>query len=178
MTTDTENDLLAVPGQSIPTGDMGGVIASPRPIILRALNHVSIRVNELEKAEDFYTSFFGMTIIGRAFRRPNGGYEPVPADYDRDGARLANREADVTFLRSEALTFALRRVGRGDRLDQNSVLDHLSVDVDVRGFAELRGEVLMRNFDLLMLAAEALTFRDPFGVIWEVTLERDLEPIR
>ena len=171
MTSD--NEFLPVPGERTPVGDAGGVIAAPRPIQLRALNHVAIRVNELDKAEAFYTSFFGMTVIGRARRGPTGGYRPVPGIADPAAAFESSREADVTFLHSEALTFALRRVGRGDRIETNAVLDHLSVDVDIHGFAELRAEVLMRNFDVLMLAPEALTFRDPFGVVWEVTLDED-----
>ena len=166
-----ENEFLPVAGERTPIGDTGAVIAGPRPIQLRALNHIAIRVNELEKAEAFYTSFFGMTIIGRANRGPKGGYHPVATDYDPETAYAANHEADVTFLRSEAMTFVLRRMGRGDRVETNAVLDHISVDVDIHGFAELRGEVLMRNFDVLMLAPEALTFRDPFGVVWEVTLD-------
>lgn len=170
----TERPVLASSTPSWPVGETGTVLPAPTPIQLRHLNHIAIRVPELEKAEEFYTRFFGMAIIGRAFRRSNGGYEPVPRDYDPDAARLAGKEADVTFLRCEALTFALCRVGRGDILSRNAVLDHLSVDVDARGFAELRAEVLLRNFDLYMLAPEALTFRDPFGVTWEVTLEVDL----
>jgi len=166
-----ENEFLPVAGERTPIGDTGAVIAAPHAIQLRALNHVAIRVNELEKAETFYTSFFGMTIIGRAYLGPKGGYQPVAAGYDPRTAYATNREADVTFLRSEALTFVLRRMGRGDRVETNAVLDHISVDVDIHGFTELRGEVLMRNFDVLMLAPEALTFRDPFGVVWEVTLD-------
>lgn len=172
-----ENEFVPVPGERTPIGDTGAVIAAPQPIQLRALNHIAIRVNELEKAEAFYTSFFGMTIIGRANRGPKGGYQPVPTDYDPGTAYAANHEADVTFLRSEAMTFVLRRMGRGDRVETNAVLDHISVDVDIHGFAELRGEVLMRNFDVLMLAPEALTFRDPFGVVWEVTLDDAGDPL-
>ena len=165
------NEFLPVLGEPTPMGESGTVIASPHPIQLRAINHIAIRVNELEKAETFYTSFFGMVILGRAYRGPHGGYRPVAVGYDPHTARAGNMEADVTFLGSEALTFALRRVGRGDRVEANAVLDHISVDVDVHGFAELRGEVLMRNFDVLALAPESISFRDPFGVVWEVTLD-------
>lgn len=172
-----KNYFLPVMGERTPIGDTGAVIAAPHPVQLRALNHIAIRVNELEKAEAFYTSFFGMTIIGRANRDPKGGYEPVASGYDPRTAYAANQEADVTFLRSEAMTFVLRRMGRGDRVETNAILDHISVDVDIHGFAELRGEVLMRNFDVLSLAAEALSFRDPFGVVWEVTLDDASDPL-
>lgn len=165
------NEFLPVIGEPTPVRDSGAVIAAPHAMQLRALNHIAIRVNELEKAEAFYTSFFGMVILGRAYRGPQGGYRPVAPGYDPRTAHAGNTEADVTFLGSEAVTFALRRVGRGDRVETNAVLDHISVDVDVHGFAELRGEVLMRNFDVLMLAQEAMSFRDPFGVVWEVTLD-------
>jgi catechol 2,3-dioxygenase-like lactoylglutathione lyase family enzyme len=169
--TTSDNAFLPVMGERTPVAEAGAVIAARRPIQLRALNHVAIRVNELEKAEAFYTSFFGMAVIGRARRGPTGGYRPVATGYDPRTAFASDSEADVTFLASQALTFALRRVGRGDRVETNAVLDHISVDVDIHGFAELRAEVLMRNFDVLMLAPQALTFRDPFGVVWEVTLD-------
>lgn len=173
-TVQDDNRFLPTERDRSPVADTGAVIAAVEPIRIRALNHVAIRVNELNKAEAFYTSFFGMTVIGRARRGPDGGYRPVPLAQGH-GGRLASvapgEEADVSFLRSEGLTFALRRVGAGDRLEANAVLDHLSVDVDIHAFAELRGEVLMRNFDVLSLDAQSLTFRDPFGVTWEVTLE-------
>ncbi len=162
---------VADTNQSTPVADSGTVVAESRPIQLRAVNHIAIRVNDLLKAERFYTDFFGMELAGRAFRTERGGYRAVPSSYNPVRARRDDGEADVSFLESEAMTFALRRVGRGDRVETNAVLDHISVDVDVRAFAELRAAVLLRNFDVLMLAPEALTFRDPFGVVWEVTLD-------
>ncbi|HEV2528950.1 MAG TPA: VOC family protein [Thermomicrobiales bacterium] len=163
--------FVAEPGQSTPIGDSGTILPEPRPVRLTAVNHIAIRVNDLFKAEQFYTDFFGMELAGRAFRTDRGGYRAVPASYDPVRARRDFQEADVSFLESEALTLALRRVGRGDRIETNAILDHISVDVDVRAFAELRAAVLLRNFDVLMLAPEALTFRDPFGVVWEVTID-------
>ena len=162
---------VAEPAQSTPVGDSGAILPEPRPITLKAVNHIAIRVNDLLKAEQFYTDFFGMDLAGRAFRTDRGSYRAVPPSYDPVRARRDSVEADVSFLESEAMTFALRRVGRGDRIDANVLLDHISVDVDARAFAELRAAVLLRNFDVLMLAPEALTFRDPFGVVWEVTLD-------
>jgi len=97
---------------------------------------------------------------------------PLNGDYRWDEARAAGIEADLTIVRNGPLTLALQRVGRGARLDIDSILDHLSIGVDATSFATIKGEVLMRGFVTLATAPAAIAFRDPFGIPWEVTVGR------
>jgi catechol 2,3-dioxygenase-like lactoylglutathione lyase family enzyme len=146
--------------------------AGRREIIVRAVNHVAIRVLDLAKAERFYTEFFGMELAGRSRRGPGGTLVPLNGDYRWEEAQASGTEADVSTLRNGPLTLAVQRVGQGVRLDSDSVLDHVSVAVDATTFATIKGEVLMRGFPTLAAAATSIAFRDPFGLTWEVTTGR------
>ena len=150
-----------------------GAVANPveRRISLRALNHVAVRVADLAKAERFYTEFFDMELLGRARRDGRGQFEPVDGDYRWDEALVQGTEADLCFLANGPIVLALHRVGRGARLDRWAILDHLSIAVDAITFTTLRGEVLMRSFETVATADTAITFRDPFGLTWEVTVQ-------
>lgn len=145
------------------------VRAPERRVRLRALNHIAVRIADLAKAERFYADFLGMELIGRARRDPRGEYRPLDGDYRWDEAVRQGTEADVTFMRNGPLTLALQRVGRGARLER-TVLDHVSLGVDATTFTTLKGEVLMRSFETLAVAETAFTFRDPFGITWELTV--------
>ena len=147
-----------------------------RRVLLRALNHVAVQVNDLARAERFYTEFFAMELVGRARRGPRGAYEAVDGDYRWDEALRTGTEADVSFVASGPLTLALQRAGRGARLERGLV-DHLSVAVDAATFTDLRGQVLMRPLTVLRTSDAAIAFQDPFGLTWEVTV-RGTRPTR
>ena len=154
-----------------PEGGTATLAVPRRAVQLRALNHVAIRVTDLAKAERFYGDFFGMDLLGRARRSSRGGYEPLAAPYDAAEAIRTGTEADVTFMRGGEVTLAVQRAGRAARIDRWSLLDHISVGVDATTFNNLRGEILLRGMDPIMVADNAITFRDPFGVTWEVAVQ-------
>ncbi len=154
------------------TGGTATLAVPRREVRLKALNHVAIRVTDLGKAERFYQDFFGMNLLGRARLTGRGGYEPLVDHYDEAEAIRKGTEADVTFLRGGEVTLAVQRAGRAARIDRaTSLLDHISVGVDATTFSNLRGEVLMRGMDTLAISDNAITFRDPFGVAWEVAIQ-------
>lgn len=141
-----------------------------RKVAIRELNHVAVRVTDLEKAERFYASFFSMDIVGRGRRNGAGGFDAVDAGYSWSEATRKGEEADVTFVRNGPLVLALHRLGRGARLDRG-VLDHLAIRVDAVTFTALKGQVLMQSMEMLGSAETSFTFRDPIGVTWEITLQ-------
>lgn len=149
--------------------------ATPAPegrrVALEGLNHIALRVMDMGKAEQFYTEFFGMHLLGRARRGPGGGFQPVEDGYTWDQAAVTGTEADVTFLRGGQMTLALHRAGRGARLERSSLLDHISVGVNAMTFTTLRGEILMRSLETLATSDTAITFRDPFGLAWEIAVQ-------
>ncbi len=146
-------------------------VAAPpeRAVLVVGVNHLAVQVGDLAKAERFYSEFFGMELLGRSRQQPRGGYARVDGDYRWDDAVRTGTEADVSFLRNGPITLALHRAGRGARLERG-ILDHLSIAVDVRTFATLKGEVLMRSMQTLASSDASVTFRDPFGIAWELTV--------
>ncbi|MGI8644656.1 MAG: VOC family protein [Thermomicrobiales bacterium] len=155
-----------------PAGGTATVAVPRRNVRLKALNHVAIRVTDLAKAERFYGEFFGMDVLGRARRTGRGGYEPVTDHYDEAEAIRTGTEADVSFLRGGEVTLAVQRAGRAARIDRaTSLLDHISVGVDATTFSNLRGEVLLHGMDPMAVTDNAITFRDPFGIAWEVAVQ-------
>ncbi len=150
-----------------------GASATPegRRVALGSLNHIAIRVLDMGKAERFYSEFFGMQLLGRARRVGRGGFQPVEDGYSWDRATATGTEADVTFLRGGQITLALHRAGRGARLELTSLLDHISVGVDATTYTTLKGEILMRSLETLSTGETTITFRDPFGLAWEIAVQ-------
>jgi catechol 2,3-dioxygenase-like lactoylglutathione lyase family enzyme len=161
-TTTLERSWSTLPAIQEPQGE--------RQVAIRELNHIAVRVTDLDKAERFYTSFLSMDIVGRARQSVAGGYEALGADYDWAEATRTGKEADVTFLRNGPLVLALQRLGRGARLERG-LLDHVSVRVDATTFTRLKGQVLIRSMELIASAETAFAFRDPIGLTWEISLQ-------
>jgi catechol 2,3-dioxygenase-like lactoylglutathione lyase family enzyme len=173
--TETDDDALGDPVEPV-TAAMARpaapatVVEAERAVVIRDLNHIALRVTDLAKAERFYVDFFAMEVVGRARRSPQGGYTSLNGNYSWDEATRTGQEADVTFLRNGPLTLALQRLGRGARLEWG-LLDHISIRVDATTFINLKGQVLIRSYELLASAETAFAFRDPFGTTWEITLQ-------
>lgn len=149
---------------------------SPEPRVrIRQINHITIRVNDLAKAERFYTDFFAMELLGRTRRTAAGKMELLDGAYDWATARREGTEADVSYLRNGPLQLAVVREGRGARLER-TVLDSISIAVDATTFTDLKGQILMRSYETLAAAETALVFRDPFGVAWELRILGSVEP--
>ena len=150
-------------GEILPTGEPANALQ------IRAINYVSVQVNDLRKAEQFYQDFLAMRLLGRVGRAPDGTTVPLPRDYSWDRALQSGELADTSFLSNGPLTLAAQRVGLGVLLGQGA-LETVSIGVDSRTFATLKGEVLMRPLTVLRSGVASITFRDPFNVNWEVAV--------
>jgi hypothetical protein len=82
---------------------------------------------------------------------------------------MTDELADDSFLRKGALLIALHRLGRGARIER-TMIDRVSIRVDGETFSRLRGQALMRNYENLGGGQTYFSFRDPYGVPWEVTV--------
>ena len=136
---------------------------------IRAINYLLVQVNDLRKAEVFYQEFFGMRLLGRVRRGPDGTLMPLPSDYSWDRALQSGELADTTFLSNGPLTLAVQSVGLGVVLGQGA-LETVSIGVDSHTFATFKGEVLMRPLTVLRSGVASFIFRDPFNVNWEVAV--------
>jgi hypothetical protein len=142
--------------------------AAPR-VHIRAINYVLIQVNDLPRAETFYQEFLNMTLLGRVRRGADGTMLQLPQSYTWEMAMQTGELADITFLSNGALTVAAQRMGLGVRLSHGAV-DLVSLGVDARTFATLKGEALMRPLTILRSGVASFVFRDPFDVDWEVAV--------
>jgi catechol 2,3-dioxygenase-like lactoylglutathione lyase family enzyme len=163
--------LASPEGSLVPMPPEAETVQGPgRRVNIRALNHVAVRILDLAKAERFYADFFGMDLIGRGRIDGRGRVEPLNGDYRWDEAIQTGTEADVTYMRNGPVTLALLRVGRGARLERQTVLDRISLAVDGATFTRLKGEILMRGYETIALGETSVLFRDPFAVPWELTV--------
>ena len=149
-----------------------GVAPTAQPaaaLQIRAINYILVQVNDLRKAEVFYQDFFGMQLLGRVRRGPDGSLAPLPSDYSWDRALQTGELADTSFLSNGPLTLAVQSVGLGVVLGQGA-LETVSIGVDSHTFAAFKGEVLMRPLTILRSGIASFIFRDPFNVNWEVAV--------
>jgi hypothetical protein len=147
----------------LPTGEPASALR------IRAINYVLVQVNDLRKAEQFYQDFLAMQLLGRMRRGPDETLVPLPRDYSWDRALQTGEMADISFLSNGPLTLAAQGVGLGVVLGQGA-LDTVSLGVDARTFATLKGAVLMRPLTVLSSGIASFTFRDPFTVNWEIAV--------
>ena len=155
-------DRVAV-AEALPTGELA------RDMQIRAINYVLVQVNDLAKAEAFYQDFFGMELLGRVRRGQDGATLPLPRDYSWERAMQTGELADITFLGNGPLILAAQRMGLGVVLGQGA-LEMVSLGVDARTFAALKGEVLMRPLTVLRSGIASLVFKDPLNVNWEIAV--------
>jgi catechol 2,3-dioxygenase-like lactoylglutathione lyase family enzyme len=141
-----------------------------RAVTIRELNHIAVRVTDIDLAERFYSSFFSMDVVGRGRRNADGEMIALSSSYSWREVLQTGQEADVTFMRNGPLVISLERLGRGARLERG-LLDHISIRVDATTFTSLKGQVLMRSMELIESAETAFAFRDPLGVTWEIALQ-------
>jgi len=150
-------------GEMLPTGEPASALQ------IRSINYVLVQVNDLRKAEQFYQDFFAMQLLGRVRRGPDGTLLPLPTDYSWDRALQTGDLAETSFLSNGPLTLAAQRVGLGVLLGQGA-LETVSLGVDSRTFAAIKGEVLMRPLTVLRSGIASFAFRDPFNVNWEIAV--------
>jgi len=150
-------------GEVLPTGEPASALQ------IRAINYVLVQVSDLRKAEQFYQDFLAMRLLGRMRRGRDGTLVPLPRDFSWERALRTGELADISFLSNGPLTLAAQSVGLGAVLGQGA-LDTVSLGVDARTFATLKGAVLMRPLTVLRSAVATFTFRDPFNVNWEIAV--------
>lgn len=144
-------------------------VGAAEALQIRAINYVLVQVSDLSKAERFYQEFLAMELLGRLRRNPDGTQLPLPRDYSWEDAMRTGELADTSFLSNGSLTIAAQRVGLAVIIDKGP-LDLVSLGVDARTFATIKGRVLMRPLTVLRSGLASFVFRDPFNVNWEIAV--------
>jgi catechol 2,3-dioxygenase-like lactoylglutathione lyase family enzyme len=151
-------------------GVVAPVVESAGAFQIRALNHIGVRVTDLERAENFYRDFLSMDVVARARANPDGTVSALGPDYNWTVANADGHGATVSFLRNGPLVLSIQQLGRGARIERG-VLDHISIRVDAATFTQLKGQILMRSMETLVSEETRVIFRDPFFLTWELTLQ-------
>jgi hypothetical protein len=163
------NATTAVAERMVDASETMTAVDAQRQVQIRTINYVQVQVNDLPKAEVFYQSYFGMQLLGRIRRGPDGAMMPLPRDYSWERALQTGELADVSFFSNGPLTLAAQRVGLATRIGEGA-LDYVSLGVDARTFATLKGEALMRPLTVTRSGIASFVVRDPFNVTWEITV--------
>jgi len=144
------------------------LIEADDELVVGGRSHAVIQVYELPQPERLYAELFGLEVAGRMRQDPEGFWEDLPATYDHLTAVQTNAEADVTFMGNDPLHVALVRAGRASLLDYSRIHNDIAVAMDLQGARRLKAIVLMRGYSLLTSAGHGFSFRDPFGVVWDI----------
>lgn len=144
------------------------LIEAEDELVINGRSYAVIQVYELEQVESFYQDTFDLRITQRLRQDVDGAWQELPPTYDHDTAALENTEADVVFMESDPLYIALVRVGRAARLDYSTVRNDIALALDGEGANRLKAMVLMRGYTLLTAAGRGFSFRDPYGVVWDI----------
>lgn len=139
-------------------------------ITVAGVPQVLVKVYDLAKPQRVYGELFGLEIIGRGNRLPDGGWEFLPARYDMEQEAQWGDEPDFAFLQNGPLSVAVQRMGRGLPLDVYSeLLKPIRVVVDMPSLRRIRALVLMRSYNVLDDSRDdVFIFRDPFAYTWAV----------
>jgi catechol 2,3-dioxygenase-like lactoylglutathione lyase family enzyme len=145
---------------------MALIEAPTKAVSIKALNHIALRVVSIRRAEEFYTDLFEMDVLGRT-RIVGKDQEAVGADFSWNVA--GEHGADISYLQNGPLVLAIHRVGLGARIER-SLLEHISLRLDASSFTRIKGQVLMRGYEIVAQTETDFAFRDPNNVVWDLDL--------
>jgi hypothetical protein len=142
------------------------------PVTILATDEVTVvvRVYDLSRPQRIYGEFFGLAVIGRGNREPDGSWEFLPAEYDSEQSAQWGTQPEYAFLQNGPLSIALERQGRGLPLDiYSELLKPINITVDMKSLRHIRSMVLMRSYNVLDdTQRNGIVFRDPFAYTWAV----------
>lgn len=144
------------------------LIEAEDELIVNGRTFAVVQVNDLPRAERFYKELFNLRIHQRMRQDDEGVWRELPPVEDERTAHQHTSEADVVFMVNEPLHVALVGAGRGARLDYAQVHNAIEVTTTAEAANRIKALVLMGTYTLLGSAGPTFSFRDPFGVVWNV----------
>lgn len=128
-----------------------------------SLSHIAIIVPDLQAAEGYYQSIFGMELIGREAELADGLWYTLPFDKGWDDVEAAGIELGMLALRKGQFVLALFR---GDETPGQVFVIGLQMSVEeiARVRAGLPKEVKVNEG-----SPDRLEFRDPYQITWQIS---------
>ncbi len=143
------------------------VSESQHTLQLEAIDHIALRVANINQAEDFYHELLEMDVVARA-RRSGDGWDVMPADFDWIEGLRSGYYPELVILRNGPISIFLVNAGRGTVMNEPR-LAHIGLRVSTQTLATLRGIVLIRSFPVIEDNVHGFRFRDPYGMTWHLT---------
>lgn len=134
---------------------------------IEAMDHVAVRLPDLQEAERFYCQLFGARVLFREAKLADG-WATFPPGAEWEEICRSEFRPDLCFLQRDNLKLALERLS-GEPESKPGLLSHVCVRVDPEGFEGLRQAAIDLGCEVLVSVQKTFVFADPFGVRWEVT---------
>jgi len=129
-----------------------------------SVRHIALVVPDLQVAEAYYRSLFGMQLIGREAQLEDGFWYTLPFDKGWDDARAAGIELGMVALRKGEIVLALFA---GDA-PQGQVFA-IGLCLSAEEIAGIRSR-LSPDAEVGADASDNLEFRDPYQIIWQISV--------
>ena len=129
-----------------------------------SLRHIALVVPDLQAAEMYYQSLFGMELIGREAELADGLWYTLPFDQGWKEARAAGIELDMVALRKDDFVLALFEGSASQ--GQVFAIGLNSPQVEIAGIRSR----LPADAEVEADESDSLVFRDAYQILWQVSV--------
>ncbi len=130
-----------------------------------SVRHIALVIPNLQEAEAYYQSLFGMELIGREAELEDGLWYTLPFHKDWDDARAAGIELGMLALRKGELVLALFAGGA-----PHGQVFAIGLTMSPEEIAKIRSR-LPSDTEVGMEELDSLEFRDPYKIIWQLSVQ-------
>jgi len=134
--------------------------------MIESVSHIALFVPDLQSAENFYKTLFGMELIGREAKKGDDLWFTLPFDKDWEDAKAAGVELGMTALRKGGLVLALFK---GDKPPGQVFAIGLNATKE-----EIKAihEKLPPEIKIDIQQADRLEFMDPYHITWQIAVDQ------
>jgi len=140
-------------------------------VTLGPVDHVALRVRDAARAERFYQTFFGMSVMYRAVREGER-WLFLEDDFTWERSIQTGVSPEIIRLENGPVALVLINVGMGWTLHENRIA-YVSVRVPQATLNDLRGQALFSSFTIQEDTPHSFRFVDPFGLVWQLVADSD-----
>lgn len=164
----SEENPLAEFGIAIP--DSAPILPATRTLEFGGSVRFVLDVARIDRAEHFYHDLFEMDVVCRAWRQDDGSWDVTTEEIDWASLLIYGDYPELVVLQRPGWTIILHGMGRGQILKSPKVGDAI-VPVPRETLRRLRAKVLIKAYTVVEDQPDRFAFRDPYAVVWTLTLQ-------
>jgi catechol 2,3-dioxygenase-like lactoylglutathione lyase family enzyme len=142
------------------------LVPAPTEVTLGPIDHIALKVRDIARAERFYQTFFGMSVMYRAYREDER-WLFLEDDFDWEASIHTGVKPEIVRIENGPVALVLINVGIGYTLHENRV-GYVSVNVPQATLNDLRGQALFSSYTVQEDTPHSFRFVDPFGLVWQL----------